>query len=117
MTRRNKLALGVALAALALLVGWALRPRAKAVVQSLTPWLDPAEVDLLPAPLAMRPGESWKDNLLLPAIPRRARARDEAPTLQEMAQYQHELRRMRQHREHGGFTHRMAGQAAAALRR
>ena len=28
MTRRNRLALGVALAALALLVGWALRPRA-----------------------------------------------------------------------------------------
>jgi hypothetical protein len=95
----------------------ALRPRAKAVVQALTPWLDPAEVDLLPAPIAMRANESWKDNLQLPAIPRRARARDEAPTLQEMAQYQHELRRMRLHREHGAFTHRMAGQAAAAFRR
>ena len=100
----------------------ALRPRAKAIVQALVPWLDPAEVDLLPAPIAMRPGESWKDNLQQPAIPRKARPKDAAPTLQEMAQFEYELRRMRQFREHGAGTRRVpgqaaTGQAAAALRR
>jgi hypothetical protein len=96
----------------------ALRPRAKDIVQSLVPWLDPAEVDLLPAPIAMRPGESWKDNLQQPAIPRMARPKDAAPTLQEMAQFEYELRRMRQLREHGAAMRRVpGGQAAAALRR
>jgi hypothetical protein len=110
-----------------------LRPRAKAIAQALVPWLDPGELDQLPAPIAMRPGESWKDNLLLPAIPRQARAKDAAPTLQEMAQFQHELRRMRRHMgghmgghkgghmgahfgEHGG-PRRVPDQVAAALRR
>ncbi len=96
----------------------ALRPRAKAIAQALVPWLDQAELDQLPAPLAMRPGESWKDNLQLPAPPRQARAANAAPTLQEMAQYQYELRRMRQLREHGRGLHRRPGPAlAAALRR
>jgi hypothetical protein len=95
----------------------ALRPRAKAIAQALVPWLDPAELDQLSAPVAMRPGESWKDNPQLPAIPRRAQPKDAAPTLQEMAQFQHELRRMRQLREHGPGARRGAGQAAAALRR
>lgn len=106
-----------------------LRPRAKAIAQALVPWLDPGELDQLPAPITMRPGESWKDNLLLPSIPRQARARDAAPTLQEMAQFQHELRRMRRHMgghkgahmgahfgEHGG-PRRVPDQVAAALRR
>lgn len=78
----------------------AIRPRAKAIVQALTPWLELAEVDNLPPPLAMRAGESWAANLQLPTIPRRARPKDAAPTLQEMAQFQHELRRMR-HLHHG----------------
>jgi hypothetical protein len=95
----------------------ALRPRAKAIVQALVPWLDPAEVDLLPAPIAMRPGESWKDNLQQPAIPRKARPKDAAPTLHEMAQFEYELRRMRQLREHGAVTRLVPGQAAAAPRR
>ncbi|HEU0202523.1 MAG TPA: hypothetical protein VFR86_19090 [Burkholderiaceae bacterium] len=48
----------------------AVKPRAKLVVQHLAPWIDPATVDALPAPLAMRAGESWNANLLLPAPPR-----------------------------------------------
>jgi hypothetical protein len=103
----------------------ALRPRATAIAQALVPWLVPAELDQLPAPIAMRAGESWKDNLQLPAIARQARAKDAAPTLQEMAQFQHELRRMRRHLgghlgahagEHRG-PRRLPGHVAAALRR
>ncbi len=44
----------------------ALRPRLRAIVQQLAPWIDPAEVDLLPPPLAMRVGDSWTGNLSLP---------------------------------------------------
>lgn len=92
-------------------VGWgqrgrvgeaAIRPRARAIAQALTPWLDPAELDLLPAPTALRAGESWAANLAQPAIPRRARAQGAAPTLTEMWQFQRELQRMRHHRDGGG---------------
>jgi hypothetical protein len=102
----------------------ALRPRAKAIAQALVPWFDAAELDQLPAPLAMRAGESWKDNLQLPAPPRQARAANAAPTLQEMLQYQYELQRMRQFREHGrehgpgaGRLSAQAARLAAAARR
>ncbi len=47
----------------------AVRPRVKLAVGSLAPWIDPASVDALPAPLAMRAGESWNANLVLPAPP------------------------------------------------
>ena len=93
----------------------ALRPRAAAIVQALVPWLDPAELDQLPAPIAMRPGLSWEANLLLPAIPRQARPKDAPPTLQEMAQFQRELQRM--HRPHRLPAGVQRLQAAAALRR
>lgn len=52
----------------------ALQARARAIVLALTPWVDANEVDRLPAPLAMRPGESWGANLSQPAAPRRALA-------------------------------------------
>ena len=45
----------------------AIRPRARFAVQNLAPWIDLAEVDNLPAPIAMRNGESWTANLSLPA--------------------------------------------------
>lgn len=100
----------------------ALRPRAKAIAQALVPWFDAAELDQLPAPIAMRPGESWKDNLQLPAPPRQARAASAAPTLQDMLQHQYELKRMRQLRGHGRALHGphgLPGQvpAAASFRR
>lgn len=47
----------------------AVRPRVKLAVGSLAPWIDPASVDAFPAPLAMRAGESWNANLVLPAPP------------------------------------------------
>jgi len=51
----------------------AIRTRAGFAVQNLAPWIDPTEVDNLPAPLAMRAGESWNANLSLPAPPPVAR--------------------------------------------
>jgi hypothetical protein len=48
----------------------AIRPRAQFVVSEIAPWLDAAAVvGALPAPIAMRPGESWKANLVVPAPP------------------------------------------------
>lgn len=56
------------------LVGWgergriaeaAIKPRIKLIVQRIAPWIDPAAVDTLPAPILMRSGASWDDNLVL----------------------------------------------------
>jgi hypothetical protein len=47
----------------------AARPRAQLVVGALAPWVSPAEVQGLPPPIQMRPGESWAANLVLPAPP------------------------------------------------
>ncbi|MDL2357856.1 MAG: hypothetical protein QFF03_21605, partial [Pseudomonadota bacterium] len=58
----------------AVLVGWgergriaepAIKPRIKLVLQRIAPWIDPAVVDSLPAPLMMTAGASWDTNLVL----------------------------------------------------
>jgi hypothetical protein len=58
------------------IVGWGqrgrvadprIRPRVKLVLQRVAPWIDPAAVDGLPAPILMRAGSSWEANLVLGA--------------------------------------------------
>mgnify|MGYP001766436702 CR=1 FL=1 len=47
-----------------------IKPRAQFVVGQLAPWVlsaNPNAVQDLPAPLQMRPGDSWTGNLALPA--------------------------------------------------
>lgn len=49
-----------------------IKPRAQYAVSQLAPWVlqsDPAAVTNLPAPIPMRPGDSWNGNLVLPAPP------------------------------------------------
>jgi hypothetical protein len=49
-----------------------IKPRAQLAVQNLAPWVlqaDPNAVTNLPAPIAMRVGDSWAGNLVLPAPP------------------------------------------------
>ncbi len=46
----------------------AIKPRIKLVLQRIEPWIDPAAVDGLPAPLMMRVGGSWDANLVLGAV-------------------------------------------------
>lgn len=47
-----------------------IRPRALFLAQQLAPWIDAAaDVAALPAPIAMRAGESWAGNLVLPGPP------------------------------------------------
>jgi hypothetical protein len=56
------------------IVGWgergriaeaAIKPRIKLVLTRIAPWIDPAVVDTLPAPIMMRAGLSWDANLVL----------------------------------------------------
>lgn len=62
----------------------ALRPRLRAIVQQLVPWIDPAEVERLDAPLAMRAGDSWTANLQPAGAPTSPRLEKTESTLQEM---------------------------------
>jgi len=78
-----------------------IKPRVRAIVTALTPWVAPSDVDLLPAPLQMRAGESWNANLALPAIPRIAKAQGAPPTLLELWQFRKELQRIDQRRQAG----------------
>jgi hypothetical protein len=59
-----------------IIVGWgergriaepAIKPRIKLVLQRIAPWIDPAAVDSLPAPVLMHAGQSWSGNLVLGA--------------------------------------------------
>ena len=55
----------------------AIKPRAQFAVDQLAPWVlqaDPNAVTNLPAPIAMRPGQSWAANLVLPTPPAMATA-------------------------------------------
>ncbi len=45
----------------------AIKPRARFAVEQIAPWVNPVEVDALPAPIAMRAGDSWASNLMVPA--------------------------------------------------
>lgn len=76
-----------------------IKPRAKAIAQSLVPWFDANQVDSLPAPLAMRTGQSWTSNLVLPA-PVGAAPRETPLLLSREQQWQlrKELQRMEHHR-------------------
>ena len=47
----------------------AIKPRARFAVEQIAPWVNPVEVDNLPAPIAMRAGDSWASNVVLPAPP------------------------------------------------
>ena len=76
-----------------------IKPRVRSIVQQLTPWVNPNAVDGLPPPLAMRAGESWNDNLALPAIPRASRLQAVEPTLLQLWQFQKEAQRMAQRRQ------------------
>ncbi len=73
----------------------AIRPRARAVVAELAPWAGENEVDLLPAPIPMRAGESWTANLEQPAATPRVKAQAALPTLEQWQQVQAEQRVMR----------------------
>ena len=43
----------------------AIRPRVRQVLAEVAPWIDAGAVDALPAPVPMRPGDSWLANLKL----------------------------------------------------
>jgi hypothetical protein len=43
-----------------------IKPRLKTVLQQISPWIDVNAVDTLGAPIAMRAGQSWTSNLVLP---------------------------------------------------
>ena len=80
----------------------AIKPRAKAIVQQLAPWVDPLEVDRLAPPIALRAGESWSANLALPAPPgESAFLIDTPPTREQIGQWRKELRRLEHHRHIG----------------
>lgn len=78
-----------------------IKPRVRAIVAELLPWVDPAAVDTLAPPLPMRPGESWGANLALPAPPRAAKALDALATRMELWQFRKEVERMQHHRHAG----------------
>jgi hypothetical protein len=50
-----------------------IRPRARLLLQEMTPWVPVSVVDQLPPPLALRPGVSWRENLADPTAPNGAR--------------------------------------------
>ena len=83
-----------------------LKPRAALMLQQLAPWFDVAEVDLLPAPIPLRPGESWRANLSQPAAAGMAQALDVQAMAQAARQFQKERQRMRHHL-HIGAKQRM----------
>jgi hypothetical protein len=74
-----------------------IKPRAAMIAQALVPWLGAGEVDLLPAPVPMRVGESW-----FATSSRMARAPGTPPTPKELWQFQREVQRAQHHRQGGG---------------
>lgn len=89
-----------------LIVGWgergriaepAIKPRIKLVLQRIEPWIDPAAVDGLPAPVQMKVGASWEANLAPGALPSAA-ARQSARQIDDPAQRARDDRKTPPHR-------------------
>lgn len=76
----------------------ALNPRLRLIVQHLTPWVDLAETTQLPAPAALRAGESWGANLDSAGSPRRQGLATAASVADEQRQFRQDWRRMQAHR-------------------
>ena len=53
-----------------------LKPRVREAAALVVPWLPSSEVDALPAPIAMRQGDSWTSNLNLGPLATPTNARD-----------------------------------------
>jgi hypothetical protein len=66
-----------------------IKPRIKLVLQNMAPWIDPAAVDTLAAPITMCAGQSYTQNLTLPctpnAAPQKTSLADEYKTMNIMA--------------------------------
>jgi hypothetical protein len=75
-----------------------IKPRARALAQTLVPWFDLNEVDNLPAPLPMRAGESWSANLALPVPPAPQDKEMALAVREQRARFEKELQRMAHHR-------------------
>lgn len=73
----------------------AIKPRTRAIVEALTPWVDINEIERLPQPIAMRAGESWAANLNQPAIPQLARALRVLPAWLDAPPMLNEVQRQR----------------------
>jgi hypothetical protein len=73
----------------------AIKPRVQQVLGEIAPWLDAGAVAALPAPVAMRPGESWlaNRNLLPEGTAARAGARGEEPAQARGRSAERQLRR------------------------
>lgn len=70
----------------------AIRPKAREIARQLVPWFDLTEVDRLPAPAALRAGESWRANLGPPSVLRQPLRAE--PRWLEAWRMRHELRRI-----------------------
>lgn len=78
----------------------AIKPRARAIASALLPWIDPAEVNLLPAPETLAVGTPWRSNGVQQTIPRQAQSLSaRAPDLMAMWQAQKQLQRLQLHRQ------------------
>jgi hypothetical protein len=81
-----------------------LKPRVKAIAAELTPWFPPTAIDDIAAPLPMRAGETWFDNLVQPASPLSSAAQKTGvdssvwTSKAQRWQFRKELQRMRHHR-------------------
>ena len=73
----------------------AIKPRIKLVLQKIAPWIDPAVVDKLPAPVLMRVGASWTANLDLSrsGVAQRKANALKAPNGAEMPRAEDDVRR------------------------
>ncbi|RSZ56076.1 hypothetical protein EJB06_25905 [Massilia atriviolacea] len=94
-----------------LVLGWgqrgriaepAIKPRIKLVLQRIAPWIDPAAVDSLPAPVMMQPGARWDATLALnpSGLARRSALRIESSD-ERAARLKNDIR---QRERHGRMT-------------
>jgi hypothetical protein len=74
-----------------------IKPRARFLVRELVPWLPVEEVEALPAPQAMRAGESWYANLEIQSIPRRVKPLAVRPGWLEKPSLRRDMRHHVQH--------------------
>lgn len=71
-----------------------IKPRLKTVLQQMSPWIDVNIIDTMGAPIAMRPGQSWTANLVLPGIPGSGLSRPESVQKLESEELNYAIQRM-----------------------
>jgi hypothetical protein len=87
-----------------------IKPRLRLITQEITPWITQTDINALPAPIDMCPGQSYQTNLVLPCIKSAAASSIRKITAMEQLVAQRDFDEARKAQHERAESHRVAAE-------